>query len=98
MYFLIFATDKPGREQEHGDAIPEYRAWLDHHPEHPEVIVHHGGPALADDGRTVNGTLNLIEAPSIEAAKAFAADSPIRKRDIYAEFQIRPWDWRTGSD
>ena len=98
MYFLIFATDKPGREQEHSDAIAEYRAWLDHHPEHPDVIVHHGGPTLADDGLIVNGTLNLIEAPSIEAAKAFAADSPIRKRDIYAEFHIRPWDWRTGSD
>ena len=98
MYFVIFATDKPGKEQEHNDAMDEFRAWLNSHPEHPDVIVHHGGPTLADDGQTVNGTLNVIEAPSIEAAKAFAADSPLRKRDIYAEYHIRPWDWRTGSD
>ena len=96
MHFVIFATDKPGKEQEHRDAIGEYRAWLDHHPAHPDVIVHHAGPTLADDGQTVNGTLNVIEAPSLEAAQAFAADSPLRKRDIYAEFHIRAWDWRTG--
>ena len=97
MYFVIIATDKPGTGQARLEAMVGLRDWLDNHPEHPDVTVHHAGPTLDDDGETMNGTVNVIEAPSLEAARAFAADSPLRKADIFAEFHVRPWDWRLGS-
>ena len=96
MYFVIFATDKPGTQQARNDVIDEFRTWLDDHPDHPDVVVHHGGPTLDDEAQSMNGTLNVIEAPSPEAARAFAADSPLRKAGVYGEFHVRQWDWRKG--
>ena len=96
MYFVIFGNDKPGTRQTRLDTIDAFRAWIDNHPEHPDVTVHLGGPTFEDDAETMNGTVNVIEAPSLEAARAFAEDSPYRKAGIYAEFHVRPWYWRTG--
>ncbi len=96
MYFVIFTTDKPGMEQVRIDIRDAHRAYLRNHPDHPGVILHHGGPTLAEDGEAMIGSLMLIEAPSLEAVKAFAADDPYSKADLFAESYVRPWNWVTG--
>ena len=96
MYFAIFATDKPGTadvRSKHAQAFHEY---LHDHPDHPEVVLHHGGRILADDAETPIGLQLAIEAPSLEAARAFVADSPYGRADLFAELHVRPWNWITG--
>ena len=37
-----------------------------------------------------------MEAPSLDAARAFLADSPYARADVFAECTVRPWEWTTG--
>ncbi|MCY4088109.1 MAG: YciI family protein [Actinomycetia bacterium] len=96
MYAVAFVTHKPGRVQAGSEIQGTFIDYLQNHPEHPGVVVHNAGPTLADDSETIVGLLLIVEAPSLEAAQAFLADSPYGKADVFAEAQIRPWDWKTG--
>ena len=96
MYFVVFATHREGMGQERLRLRDGFAAYLHDHPDHPGVIVHHGGPTLGDDGETVNGLLLAVEAPSLEAARAFVADSPYGQAGLFAESHVRPWNWLTG--
>jgi len=96
MYCVSFVTHKPGRVQAGSDLQHAFIDYLRNHPEHPGVVVHNGGPTLSDDSETIVGLLLIVEAPSLEAARAFLADSPYGKADVFADVQVRPWEWRTG--
>lgn len=96
MYVVAWVTHKPGRVQAGSELQGAFIDYLRNHPEHPGVVVHNAGPTLADDSEAIVGLLLIVEAPSLEAARAFLADSPYGKADVFAETQARPWDWRTG--
>ena len=96
MYVVAFVTHKPGRVQAGSELQAAYIDYLRNHPEHPGVVVHNAGPTLDDDSETIVGLLLIAEAPSLEAVRAFLADSPYGNADIFADVQIRRWEWRTG--
>jgi len=96
MYCVVFTTHKPGRVQTGSEIQKAFADYLVNHPDHPAVFVHHGGPTLSEDLQAPVGTLLIVEAPSLEAARAFLADSPYGKAEVYAESHVRPLDWRTG--
>ena len=95
MYFVIFGTDKPGTGQQRRDTLNDVASYLKDRPGHPDVTVHCGGPTV-DDGGNINGTLNVIEAPSLEAAQAFLADNPLQKLGLLEDVSVRQLDWKTG--
>ncbi|MDD9999666.1 MAG: YciI family protein [Rhodospirillaceae bacterium] len=96
MYFAVFGTHKPGRVQTGSELQNAFADYLRSHPDHSGVVVHHGGPTLSDDSETPVGPMLIVEAPSLEAARAFLADSPYGKGDVFASSEVRPFDWRTG--
>ena len=96
MYVAAFVTDKPGVTHVRSDTREAFQAYLRDHPAHPGVVVHHGGPTLADDGESVVGLLLVMEASSLDEARAFVADSPYAQADLFAECDVRAWDWTTG--
>ena len=96
MYYAVIATYKPGVLETRSDLYDAFAAYLRDHPDHPDVVFHHGGPTLTDNGEDVNGTLLMFEAPSLDAVRSFVADSPYAKADLFAECQVRQWDWTTG--
>ena len=96
MYFAVIGTDKPGVAQTRSELQNSFIAYLRDHPEHPDVTVHNAGPMLAEDGESIVGMLLVVEAPSREAAQAFAMDSPYAGAELLADLQVRQWDWRTG--
>lgn len=96
MHVVAFVTHKPGQVQEGSELQAAYTDYLRDHPEHPDIAVVHGGPTLSDGADAIAGLLLVVEAPSLEAARAFLADSPYGKADVFAETHVRPWDWRTG--
>ena len=96
MYFAVFATHRQGRVQMGGDLQKAFGDYLRDHPDHPDVVVHTAGPTLADDSDTPVGSLLILEAPSLAAARVFVADSPFGKADVIAKSEVRPWDWRMG--
>ena len=96
MYVVAFVTHKPGRIQAGSEIQDAFADYLRNHPDHPDVVVHNAGPTLSDDSETTVGSLLIVEASSLEAARAFLADSPYGRADVFAETQVRLLDWRTG--
>ena len=96
MYVVAFVAHKPGRVEAGSEIQDAFIDYLRNHPDYPGVVVHNAGPTLSDDSESIVGLLLIAEAPSLEAARSFLADSPYGKADIFADVQIRPWEWRTG--
>ncbi|MCW5625579.1 MAG: YciI family protein [Burkholderiales bacterium] len=94
-YFALFGTDKPGMLDVRLATRPSHRAYL-HDPTAHDVKVLHGGPTAADDGVTMNGSLLVVEAESLDAVRRFAAGDPYAKAGIFERMEIRPWLWATG--
>ena len=96
MYFVVFATHKAEMGQERLRLQDAFAAYLHDLTQHPDVTVHHGGQTLSENDQTVTGLTLVLEAPSLEVAQAFVADSPYAQAGTFAESHIRPWNWLTG--
>jgi uncharacterized protein len=95
MYFILMGLDKPGMSEARLRVRPIHRDYL--HAPHPGITLKLAGPMLAPDGKTMIGSLIVVDAPTLEAAEQFAAGDPYRRADLFAETAIRPWDWTTGN-
>lgn len=96
MYFVVFCTDRPGMEQARAACRARHRAYLRAPgPEHP-VNVRLGGPTLAEDGRTMNGTMLVVEADGIDAVRRFVDADPYVRAGLFEQVVIRPWAWGLG--
>ena len=96
MYFVIFATDKPGTESLRTETRPTHREYLRDQSAHPDVRLHHGGPTLAGEGGNMNGSMLVVEADTLEAVRTFAANDPYAKAGLFGDTQIRPFEWGIG--
>ncbi|HXG78852.1 MAG TPA: YciI-like protein [Methyloceanibacter sp.] len=89
MLYALICTDKP-------DSLDKRMA---HRPEHVAYLKSLGdklafaGPFLKEDGKTMCGSLVVIEADSIDAAQEIAAGDPFAKIGLFEKVEIRPWLW-----
>lgn len=58
--------------------------------------VRMAGPLLADDGETMIGSIFLLQADSLDAAKAFSAADPYSRAGLFAEVRINETRWAIG--
>ena len=96
MHIVAFGTDKPGMADVRREHFEAFYKYLRDHPDHPGVVLYHGGPTLSEDGSTRIGTLLVLDAPSVDAARAFISDSPYGRAELYGELYVRPLEWLTG--
>jgi uncharacterized protein YciI len=89
MLFALICTDKPGSLAIRMQNRPEHVAYL---KSLGDSLVF-AGPFLQEDGKTMCGSLVVIEAPSIDAARAIAAGDPFAKIGLFESVEIRPWLW-----
>jgi uncharacterized protein YciI len=89
MLYALICTDKP-------DSLGIRKA---NRPEHVEYLqslddrLVFAGPFTEPDGQTMNGSLIVIEAASLQAAKEIAAGDPFAKAGLFASVEVRPWLW-----
>jgi uncharacterized protein YciI len=89
MLYALICTDK-------SDSLAIRRA---KRPEHVKYLQSLGdrlvlaGPFTEPDGETMNGSLVVIEAASLDAARNIAAGDPFAKVGLFASVEIRPWLW-----
>lgn len=95
MYFVIFATDRPGMQTLRDEIRPAHRHYL-RHSGHP-VTVCLGGPTHRDSDRTMNGTLLVVEADTLAQVQAFVRQDPYVRQQLFATLEIRPWTCGLGS-
>lgn len=93
MFYALICTDKP-------DSLP---VRLDTRPAHREHLKALGdtlklaGPFTNEDGSQMNGSLLIVETDSLEEAKAIAERDPYAKAGLFADVQVRPWNWIKGN-
>jgi len=89
MLYALICTDKPGTTPIRMANRPLH---LDYIKSLGDALVI-AGPFTAEDGVTMNGSLIVVEASSLEAARAVAAGDPYAKAGLFASVEIRPWHW-----
>ncbi|HUN91745.1 MAG TPA: YciI family protein [Burkholderiaceae bacterium] len=96
MYFAVWATDRPGALEARERARPAHRARLrDPAPHAVEVVA--GGPTLDEATGSMNGTLLVVRADSIEAVRRYLDGDPYRLQQVYASVEVRAWTWSLGA-
>lgn len=85
MLFVITAIDKPG-------SLELRMATREAHFEYVKATgaVRLGGPFMDAEGRMA-GSLVILEAADLAAAKAWAAGDPYAKAGLFAQSDLRPW-------
>jgi uncharacterized protein YciI len=95
MHFVILGTDRPGTAALRLNTRPTHRDYL--HATHEGITLCLAGPTLAADGETMTGSLIVVEADTLDAVERFAAGDPYRRAGLFAQVDIRPWNWTTGN-
>ena len=68
---------------------PAHLAWIETLA--PRVKI--GGPMLADDGQTPVGSMLVVEAETLEAAKTLFAADPYALAGLWQGTSVRPFNW-----
>ncbi|MGK2922798.1 MAG: YciI family protein [Methyloceanibacter sp.] len=89
MLFAFICTDKPDGLPIRKKKRPEHLAYLKSLGD----ALKFAGPFTQDDGETMNGSLVVVEAESLEAARGIADGDPFAKAGMFATVEIRPWKW-----
>jgi uncharacterized protein YciI len=95
MYFAVWATDRPGALPDRERLREGHRARL-RNPVGHDVKVLLGGPMLDETATFMSGSLLVVQADSIEAVRRFVAEDPYALANVYAQVEVRPWNWGLG--
>jgi uncharacterized protein YciI len=89
MLFALICTDKPDSLAVRMENRPEHVAYL---KSLGDALIF-AGPFLMEDAKTMCGSLVVIEAPSMEAARRIAAGDPFAKIGLFESVEVKPWLW-----
>ncbi|MEP6875860.1 MAG: YciI family protein [Burkholderiales bacterium] len=95
MYYAVWATDQPDTLAARLQARDAHRARLREPGVHPVKVVA-GGPTLSETDASMNGSLLVIEAESIDAVRCYVAEDPYQLAGVYAHVEVRLWHWGLG--
>ena len=90
--FVITWTDKPDSLQVRMAARENHLAYVRNNP----GVVRLGGPFLDQNG-DMAGSLMIVEAESLDAARAFHEADPYKKAGLFEASQVKPWRVTIGS-
>lgn len=89
MLYALICTDKPDSLAIRLANRPDHLAYLE---SLGDTLVF-AGPFTEADGQTMNGSLIMVEAASLDAARTIGAGDPFAKAGVFASVEIRPWLW-----
>ena len=88
MLYALLCTDKPNSIDLRLKVRPEHLAYLNG----PSVTLKAAGPFL-DDAGNPTGSLVIIEAADMTAAKVVAANDPYNVAGLFSHVEIKAWRW-----
>jgi len=91
--FVIHCVDKAGDGQLRLANREAHLAFLKENA----AIVRLGGPFLSDDASRMVGSMLVIEAESLAAARDWAAGDPYAHAGVFEHVDIRPWKAVVGT-
>ena len=93
MLFVLTCIDKPNSSALRMEVRPRHLKYFEERLSQVKIA----GPFLGEDGQTMAGSLIILEAPDLAAAKAFSANDPYTLAGLFAHVDIRPWRWTVGA-
>jgi uncharacterized protein YciI len=93
MLFVAVCTDKAGMLDTRLSTRPTHLAWM----ESTNGAVKLAGPLLDPTGETPIGSMLIVEAADLAAAKALLAGDPYAKAGLFASTDVKPWRLGVGS-
>ncbi|MEA3536528.1 YciI-like protein [Rhizobium sp. CC-YZS058] len=90
MLYAALCTDKPNALQIRLDTRPAHVAFLD--ALNARGMLALAGPFLGEDGKPT-GSLVIVEAETLEEARAIFAEDPYAKADLFAAVEVKAWNW-----
>jgi uncharacterized protein YciI len=90
MLFALICTDKPNQLSVRTQTRPDHLAHLQ--ALNSRGALKFAGPFVDAEGKP-NGSLVVIEAQDQAAADAIAASDPYAKAGLFAQVEVRPWNW-----
>jgi uncharacterized protein len=90
MLFAFLCTDKPGHLQVRMDTRPTHVEHLN--KLNAEGTLKFAGPFLDDEGKP-NGSLVVVEAADIAAARTIAEADPYYLAGLFEKVEVKPWNW-----
>ena len=89
MLYALICIDRPDSLAVRQANRPEHLAYIERLGD--TIVL--AGPFIDADSQAMNGSLIVIDAPSLEAAQEIAAGDPFAKAGLFASVEIRPWLW-----
>lgn len=90
MLFAFLCTDKPGHLNVRMDTRPVHIEFLN--KLNTEGTLKMAGPFLDAEGKPC-GSLVVVKAESIEAARAIADADPYAKAGLFEKVEVKPFNW-----
>ena len=87
MDYAVYCDDVPGSEALRAQLGEAHWAYMDDF----DAAMTARGPTFDDDGRTVSGSLHIVDLPSYLDAETFAQAEPNHLAGVYAGVRIWPW-------
>lgn len=88
MFFLMRCLHHPGQNVARDTHRPAHRAWVQSGGEGlASVLI---GSALLDEGGAPIGNFGILEAESLEEAKAFAEGDPLHRAGVVQSVELIP--------
>ncbi|HCY05698.1 MAG TPA: hypothetical protein DHU16_09595 [Gammaproteobacteria bacterium] len=85
MLFAIIAKDHPDSIELRANTRPNHLEYLGSND------VRYAGPILSDDGEQPIGSIVIIDAENLSAARNFAAGDPYTIAGLFAEVTVHPF-------
>jgi uncharacterized protein YciI len=95
MFFVLHAFDKAGALEKRLANYDAHKAFLADTSSH-DISMIMSGPLVADDGKTMIGSLMILEAPDRAAVEAFNHADPFRGAGIWERVVITAFVKRQG--
>ena len=94
MLYVLICKDLPGEGlARRAAARPDHLAYLGSLGEK----VRAAGGLLSEDGNEPCGSLIILEADSLDEARAIAAADPYAKAGVFADVEVHPWRQAVGT-
>lgn len=93
MLFAFTGTDKPGHLELRVSTRPDHVAYLT--KLHETGVLKLAGPFLDAEGKPC-GSMLVVEAETIEAARDIVAGDPYAKVGLFGATEVRAWNWTFG--
>jgi len=85
MEFFFYCRDRAGTTEKRRALLKDHWAYMSRYI--PAMIAR--GPTMSADGKTMTGSMHIVDLPDADAARTFAHEDPFAKAGLFEEMIIR---------